>query len=62
MTEICVPLLYKVVEDENLWRDDPIEYIRKEADLSRAFYSAKSSAVEFCRVACQAEGFLKFFL
>jgi hypothetical protein len=62
MLEICVPLLYKVAEDEACWRDDPIEYIRKEADLSRAFYSAKSSAVEFLRAACEKGELLDFFL
>lgn len=37
--ELALPITRRVPADEVLWNDDPIEFIRKENDLCRAYYS-----------------------
>ncbi|CAG9334821.1 unnamed protein product [Blepharisma stoltei] len=61
VTDIIVPSLYRVKSDEELWIENPIEFIRKENDLCKAFYSAKSSAIELL-VNLAQKGYLIQFL
>jgi hypothetical protein len=61
LTDYILPLLYRVPSDATLWEEDPIEYIRKEGDLGRAYYSAKSAATDFI-ITSSENGYLDFFL
>ena len=61
INQVILPLLSMKHSDEELWRENPIEYIRREADLSRAYYSSKSSAVDLLVVMCE-QSCLQFFL
>ena len=38
---VILPLLIRKPSDEELWQNNPNEYIRKEADIGRAYYSSK---------------------
>jgi len=61
ITDIIMPLLCRVPSDETLWKDNPIEFIRKEADLGRAYYSAKSSSIDMLITLCE-KGYLDQFI
>ncbi|CAG9318755.1 unnamed protein product [Blepharisma stoltei] len=61
VTDIIVPYLCRVKTDEELWEENPIEYVRKETDLSRAYYSPKSSAIDLL-ITLAEKGYLNQFL
>lgn len=57
LSQVC-----RVPYDEELWRNNPIEFIRKENDMAQAFHSAKSSAVDFIITVCTEVGTLQTVL
>ena len=61
ITKIITPVLCKTLYDEELWTDNPIEYIRKGADLSQTYYSASSAAIDLLETICE-RGYLQQFL
>ncbi|CAG9311508.1 unnamed protein product [Blepharisma stoltei] len=61
ITDIIIPIIYRNPSDEELWQENPIEFVRKESDLGRAYYSAKSSAIDLLIVICE-KGYLPTFL
>ncbi|CAG9331485.1 unnamed protein product [Blepharisma stoltei] len=61
ITDIIIPVVYRTRSDEELWQENPIEFVRKESDLGRAYYSAKSSAIDLLVVICE-KGYLSMFL
>ena len=61
LTDIITPVLCKKAYDEELWVDNPIEYIRKETDLGKAFYSASNAATDLLEALCE-RGYLQQFL
>lgn len=61
LINVIMPILYRVASDEETWKENSIEFIRKEADMGRAYYSPKSSAIDLLLTLCE-KGFLnKFF-
>lgn len=61
ITDIIIPVIYRTQSDEELWQENPIEFVRKESDLGRAYYSAKSSAIDLLITICE-KGYLSLFL
>ena len=61
MVNVIMPVLYRVQSDDELWRENPIEFIRKEADLGKAYYSPKSSAIDLLLTLCEKGILVKFF-
>lgn len=61
ITKVITPILCKTPRDQELWTDNPIEYIRKEADLSQTYYSASSASVDLLETICE-RGYLQQFL
>lgn len=39
-------MIRRVPEDEITWQQDPIEFIRRETDIGKAYYSPKSATVD----------------
>ncbi|OMJ81455.1 hypothetical protein SteCoe_18072 [Stentor coeruleus] len=61
LVNVIMPVLCRVASDEEIWKENPIEFIRKEADMGRAYYSPKSSAIDLLLILCE-KGFInKFF-
>ena len=58
---LITPVLCKTPYDQELWTDNPIEYIRKEADLSQTYYSSSSAASDLLETICE-RGYLQQFL
>lgn len=58
---IILPLINKHPSDEELWRNDPVEYLNKENDIGKAYYSAKSSAIELLQAMCE-KSCLEYFI
>lgn len=60
---ICVilPLILRKPSDEEMWLNNPIEYIRRESDIGKAYFSSKSSAVELLKTMCE-HSCLKYFM
>ena len=61
MINVIMPVLYRVKSDDELWRENPIEFIRKDADLGKAYYSPKSSAIDLLLTLCEKGILVKFF-
>jgi importin-7 len=61
LIDISLPLLSRTPKDEELWNSDPIEFIRKEGELSESYYSIKSSAIDLIITLCQRGYFYPFF-
>lgn len=61
INEIITPVLCRNSKDEELWQDNAIEFIRKEADISRTYYSASDAAVSLLESLCK-KGYLQQFL
>jgi len=57
-----IPILYKTPSDEAKWIEDPIEYIRNEADLCKAYFTAKSSVVDFLTTIVEDGKFLGYMV
>ena len=62
VTDIMIPILYKTPSDEAKWNEDPIEYIRNEADLCKAYFTAKSSVVDFLTTIVEDGKFLGYMV
>lgn len=60
ITDIIVPILCKTPADEELWQDNPIEYIRREADIGKAYYSPGCAALDLLETLCK-NGYLQQF-
>lgn len=53
LVNVVLPILCRVPSDDEIWRENPIEFIRKEADLGKAYYSPKSSSVDLLLTLCE---------
>ena len=58
IVNVILPILYREKSDEELWKNNPIEYIGKEAYFE---YSLKGSAINLLLNFCRKDLFLKFF-
>ncbi|OMJ94237.1 hypothetical protein SteCoe_2570 [Stentor coeruleus] len=58
---ICLSLLYRTPSDEELWTDNPLDFIRKEEEICKANYSKKTSAVTLMNSLCEARYLFAFF-
>ena len=47
ITKVCFPLLCYDNSDDELWRDDPKEFVRRSADIMQEMYSPRHAAVNF---------------
>ena len=61
ITGIITPTVAKTPYDEELWNDNPIEYIRRGSDLSSVYYSACNSSLDLLDTLC-SHGYLQQFL
>lgn len=61
LINVIMPVLYRVQSDNEIWIENPIEFIRKEADLGKAYYSPKSSAIDLLLVLCDKGILIKFY-
>jgi importin-7 len=61
LINVIMPIIYRVKSDDEIWRENPIEFIRKEADLGKAYYSPKSSAIDLLLTLCEKGILVKFF-
>jgi hypothetical protein len=52
LNHVLLAQVCRVPYDEELWANNPIEFIRKENDMAQAWHSAKSSAVDFLITVC----------
>ena len=50
--EVIFPLLCFSQEDQELWNDDPLEYIRTKFDIFEEFYSPVNAAETLLILAC----------
>jgi hypothetical protein len=63
LVDICLPLLQRNETDDDLWQNNEIEFIRREEDLLKAYYSKKNSAIVLINVLCEKKyllGYLKY--
>jgi hypothetical protein len=44
--QVLLPIMSRQPEDEELWQDDPSEFLRREFDLTKSYYAAKGSAFD----------------
>jgi len=70
--ETIIPIMLITHRDATLYRDDPIEYIRKQNDFTETIFTAKNSCLDLLSYLCQYKtikknkrpdylhGFLKF--
>lgn len=58
---VILPLLNRRQSDEEMWLNNPIEYIRRENDIGKAYFSSKSSAVDLLKVMCETSC-LQYFM
>ena len=49
---VLTSVLCKTSQDEELWQDNPIEYIRKETDISRTYYSSATACLDLLESLC----------
>lgn len=61
VTDVIMKYLRRVPADEQLWTDNPIEYIRRETDLGTAYFSPRAACIELLRALCNG-GYLAKFL
>ena len=61
ITQIITPTVSKTTHDEELWIDNPIEYIRRQSDLSSVYYSASNACIDLLDTLC-SHGYLQQFL
>ena len=47
-----VPITYLTQEDAELWRDDPVEYVRRQNEFHEAFYLPKNAAIDTIVALC----------
>lgn len=61
ITQIITPIVSKTPYDEELWNENPIEYIRRQSDLSSVYYSASNACIDLLDTLC-SHGYLQQFL
>jgi HEAT repeat protein len=61
ISDLILPNLKRTSEDETLYKTDPVEFIRKETDLSKAYFSSKASAAELLKSLCE-KNHLEYFM
>lgn len=61
LVNICLSLLYRTQSDEELWTDNPLDFIRKEEEIGKAYYSKKTSAVTLMNSLCGIKYLFAFF-
>lgn len=61
LISVCLQMLRRSQSDEELFQDNPTEFIRKEADLSRAYFTQKHSAITLMQTLCATPYILPFF-
>lgn len=49
---VLTSILCKTSQDEELWQENPIEYIRKETDISRTYYSPSTACLDLLESLC----------
>ena len=62
LSQVIMPRICRVPSDEETWRENPVEFIRKENDLGRAYYSAKSAALDLLVALCGDKTLLLGFM
>jgi len=62
VSQVIMPRVCRVPSDEEVWRENPVEFIRKENDLGRAYYSAKSAALDLLVALCGDKNLLVGFM
>ena len=55
--EILIPSLYITKSDEDLWNDDPQEYIRRQEDDSFLFNKIKTTILQIIQIICENNNF-----
>lgn len=61
LTDVITPVLSLTAYDQELWQDNPVEFIRKGADLGKAYYSPLTAATDLLETLCK-KGYLQQFL
>lgn len=51
--ELIVPIMFITHKDITLYKDDPIEYIRKQNDFSETLFSPKNTVKDLLIYLCQ---------
>jgi len=51
--DICIPLLFITRKEDDIWRNDPSEFIRKEDDFSHFSNDYKNVALDFIERICK---------
>lgn len=57
LTQVILPLIQRVPADEEIWRENPVEFIHRESDMTKSYYSPKSSAVDLLVALCKTSYF-----
>ena len=61
MLNVSIPILYRVKSEEELWKNNPIEYIRKDINFRNDnLNSLKSTAINLLLILCQKGMLVKF--
>ena len=58
---VCLPLLAIKESDQEIWTDNPVEFIRKNEDEIKAYYSKKTSAISLILILCEKGYLIPFF-
>ena len=53
ISKVCFPLLCFDGKDDELWREDPKEFVRRSADIIQEMYSPRHAAVNFLSELCR---------
>lgn len=61
LINVSLPLLAIKESDQELWSDNPIEFIRKNEDEIKAYYSKKTSAISLILSLCEKGYLVPFF-
>lgn len=61
ISDLIMPNLQRTAEDEVLWKENPVEFIRTETDLGKAYFCPKTSAAELLKSICERNN-LPFFM
>mgnify|MGYP001251430690 CR=1 FL=1 len=54
ISKVCFPLLCYNKEDDELWQNDPREFVRKNADIVQEMYSPRHAAVNLLTELCRS--------
>lgn len=46
LVHVLLPVMSRTPEDEEIWTDDPSEFLRREFDIAKSYYAAKGSAFD----------------